>query len=78
MSQAKPSTGLYVQCKLKPPETDIMFITARNSSCGKVMFSQECVKNSVHRRGCLPKRMLGYRRAIRILLECIPVKKENK
>ena len=27
------------------------FITVRNSSCGKVMFSQACVKNSVHRRG---------------------------
>ena len=25
--------------------------TARNSSCGKVMFSQACVKNSVHREG---------------------------
>ena len=23
-------------------------ITVRNSSCGKVMFPQECVKNSVH------------------------------
>ena len=36
-------------------------ITACNSSCGKVMFSQVCVKNSVHRwgrmylpSGCLP------------------------
>ena len=26
-----------------------MLITVRNSSCGKVMFSQACVKNSVHR-----------------------------
>ena len=26
-------------------------VTARNSSCGKVMFSQACVKNSVHRGG---------------------------
>ena len=25
-----------------------LFITVRNSSCGKVMFSQVCVKNSVH------------------------------
>ena len=24
-------------------------ITVRNSSCGKAMFSQACVKNSVHR-----------------------------
>ena len=29
--------------------------TARNSSCRKVMFSQACVKNSVHRWGvCIP------------------------
>ena len=27
------------------------FFTVRNSSCGKVMFSQACVKNSVHTRG---------------------------
>ena len=26
----------------------LMLITVRNSSCGKVMFSQACVKNSVH------------------------------
>ena len=26
-------------------------ITVHNSSCGKVMFSQACVKNSVHRVG---------------------------
>ena len=29
-------------------------VTAPNSSCGHVMFSQACVKNSVH-RGCLPR-----------------------
>ena len=34
--------------------------TVRKRSCGKVMFSQACVKNSVHRRGCLPKCLLGY------------------
>ena len=28
-------------------------ITVRNSSCGKVMFSQACVKNSVHRGACM-------------------------
>ena len=28
-------------------------ITVRNSSCRKVMFSQACVKNSVHRRACM-------------------------
>ena len=27
--------------------------TVRNSSCGKVMFSQVCVKNSVHRGSCV-------------------------
>ena len=29
----------------------VLFITVRNISCGKAMFSQACVKNSVHRRG---------------------------
>ena len=28
-----------------------IFFTIRNSSCGKVMFSQECDKNSAHRGG---------------------------
>ena len=33
---------------------NIFIITVRNSSCGKVMFSQACVKNSVHSGGvCL-------------------------
>ena len=33
----------------------VSLITVRNSSCEKVMFSQACVKNSVHGgRGCLP------------------------
>ena len=32
-----------------------VLITSRNSSCRKVMFSQACVKNSVHGRGvCIP------------------------
>ena len=35
------------------------FITARNSSCGKVMFSQVCVKNSVHGGGVYPSIPLG-------------------
>ena len=30
-------------------------ITIRNSSCGKVMFSQACVKNSVHGGACLAR-----------------------
>ena len=29
-----------------------MFITARNSSCGKVIFSQASVSHSVHGGGC--------------------------
>ena len=29
-------------------------------SCGKVMFSQACVKNSVYGGECLPQCMLGY------------------
>ena len=33
----------------------IFLITVRKRSCGKVMFSQACVKNSVHREGrCTP------------------------
>ena len=39
---------------------DPQIFTARNSSCGKVMFSQACVKNSVHRVGCLPHCILGH------------------
>ena len=30
------------------------FVTVRKRSCGKVMFSQACVKNSVHRGRCTP------------------------
>ena len=30
-----------------------IFITVRKRSCGKVMYSQTCVKNSVHRGVCL-------------------------
>ena len=30
-------------------ETFLVIFTVRNSTCGKVMFSQACVKNSVHR-----------------------------
>ena len=39
----------------KIPPYLVMIITVRNSSCGKVMFSQACVKNSVHRGegGCI-------------------------
>ena len=33
------------------PFGPLNIITAHNSSCGKVMFSQACVKNSVHERG---------------------------
>ena len=31
----------------------LFLVTVRNSSCGKVIFSQACVKNSVH-GGCIP------------------------
>ena len=31
-------------------------ITVRKRSCGKVIFSQAYVKNSVHRGGCIPAR----------------------
>ena len=34
-----------------------VILTVRNSSCGKVMFSQACVKNSVHRGGINPPRL---------------------
>ena len=37
MASPKKYSGLF-----------LIFITVRNSSCGKVMFSQACVKNSVH------------------------------
>ena len=37
------------------------FITVRNSSCGKVIFSQACVKKkSVHREGVFAHCMLRY------------------
>ena len=32
----------------------VLFFTARKRSLGKVMFSQTCVKNSVHRGGSAP------------------------
>ena len=62
-------------------------------SCGKVIFSEACVKNSVHGGGgCLPQCMLGYTdppsrhppsrrplpRTARILLECILVSLRNR
>ena len=34
--------------------SQIWIFTVRNSSCGKVMFSQACVKNSVHGGGGMP------------------------
>ena len=36
----------------------LIIITVRNSSCGKVMFSQACVKNTVH-RGAIGSPPLG-------------------
>ena len=41
-----------IQCKNPHTsfvELSTVFFTVRNSSCGKVMLSQECVTNSVHR-----------------------------
>ena len=37
-----------------PPKVPSTFITVRKRSCKKVMFSQACVKNSVHSGGCTP------------------------
>ena len=34
----------------------ILVVTVRKRSCGKIMLSQVCVKNSVHRGGCTPSR----------------------
>ena len=36
------------------PFRDTALFTVRNSGCGEVMFSQACVKNSVHGGGHLP------------------------
>ena len=36
------------------PFTSILFVTIHNSSCGKVTFSQVCVKYSVHREVYMP------------------------
>ena len=75
-----------MQFLTKPVEfyTFVQFITIRNS-CGKVMFSQACVNNSVHRgvvwRGggiCVTgvrarQERWPLQRTVRILLECILV-----
>ena len=41
------------------PITQCQVITVRNSGCGKVMFSQACVKNSVHWGVCMGGCMSG-------------------
>ena len=41
-------------CLLSDFKCSLVVITVRNSSCGKVMFSQACVTNSVHRGRCTP------------------------
>ena len=41
------------------PLTHLQLVTARNSSCGKVMFSRACVKNFVHRGGGISQHALG-------------------
>ena len=43
-------TGLAPESICGPPSCNA-FVTVRKRSCGKVKFSQACVKNSVHRRG---------------------------
>ena len=37
-----------------------MYFDRPQRSCGKVISSQACAKNSVHRGRCLPQCMLGY------------------
>ena len=48
---ASCQSGLNFNIILSSLLLPLPFITVRNSSCGKVMFSQACVKNSVHREG---------------------------
>ena len=38
----------------------MILLPPANEVWGKVIFSVACVKNSVHREGCLPQCMLGY------------------
>ena len=48
-------------CSLKNFSSCLIFLTlltAHNSSCGKVMFSQACVKNSVH-GVCVSQHLMG-------------------
>ena len=45
-----------LQISIQNPQQQLLLVTARNSSCGKVMFSQVCVKNSVHRWACVAGR----------------------
>ena len=44
-----------IQPKTVTVIVNIGLVTVRNSSCGKIMFSQSCVTG-----GCLPHCMLGY------------------
>ena len=39
---------------------ELLIVTVRKRSCGKVMFLHLSVSHSVHRGGCLPQCMLGY------------------
>ena len=58
ISKAKPILRFTFRCmhtNLIPKQNNFVKIfTVRQRSCGKVMFSQARVKNSVHSRGCLP------------------------
>ena len=52
MFQPVPSDTLQWKTKCKEPGPQIF--TVHKRSCGKVMFSQACVKNSAHGRGGTP------------------------
>ena len=78
---------LFLNLLAYPPwcptvDSFIIIITVLNSSCGKVMSSQVCVKNSVHRRACAWQvgvcggggawqERQSLQRTVGILLECI-------
>ena len=78
MFQPAPSDTLRWKTKCKEPGPQIF--TVHKRSCGKVMFSQACVKNSSHegevhpppRQTPSPLRRL-LQRTVRIILECILV-----
>ena len=68
-------TFLEWQNSLTFPVFFSQFLPPANEVWGKVIFSEACVKNSVHGGGGVRRirRDTVNERAIRILLECIPV-----